>query len=388
MTDKKTNTKSLQGKKIWLSPPHLGGNELKYIQDAFDTNWISQYGSNIDAFEKTIEDYLGYNSFVTALSSGTAAIHLALRLLDVKEGDFVLCQSFTFVASANPVLYQKAIPVFIDSEATTWNLCPNALEDAIKYCLQQGKKPKAIIAVSLYGMPFMVDEIIEISRKYEIPIIEDSAEALGSKYKGKGCGTFGDFSIISFNGNKIITTSGGGILISRNQQYKDKALYFSTQAKENKDYYSHSEVGYNYRMSNISAGIGLGQMEILEDRISKRRDNHSFYHEIFINDEHINLFKEPNEDYFSNYWLNTVTIEENDFGVTKENVKKIFSENNIETRYLWKPMHLQALFNKYKFFGNNLSGILFDKGLCLPSGTNLSDNDKDKIRSLLINIKD
>ncbi|OCA70488.1 pyridoxal phosphate-dependent aminotransferase [Chryseobacterium artocarpi] len=377
----------MQGEKIWLSPPHLGGNELKYIQDAFDTNWISQYGSNIDAFEKIIEDHLGYNSFVTALSSGTAAIHLALRLLDVKEGDFVLCQSFTFVASANPVLYQKAIPVFIDSEASTWNMCPNALEDAIKYCLEQGKKPKAIITVSLYGMPFMVDEIIGISKKYEIPIIEDSAEALGSKYKGKPCGTFGDFSIISFNGNKIITTSGGGILISRNQQYKDKALYFATQAKEDKDYYSHSEVGYNYRMSNISAGIGRGQMEVLEDRISKRRENHSFYNEVFKNYDEISLFKEPNNDFFSNYWLNTVIIEENDYEVTKEKIKKIFLENSIETRYLWKPMHLQALFNKYKFFGNNLCGILFDKGLCLPSGTNLSDNDKDKIKSLLINLR-
>lgn len=377
----------MQGEKIWLSPPHLGGSELKYIQDAFDTNWISQYGSNIDAFEKTIEDYLGYDSFVTALSSGTAAIHIALRLLDVKEGDFVLCQSFTFVASANPVLYQNAIPVFIDSEASTWNMCPNALEDAIKYCLQQGKKPKAIIAVSLYGMPFMVDEITGIAKKYEIPIIEDSAEALGSKYKDRPCGTFGDLSIISFNGNKIITTSGGGILISRNQQLTDKALYLATQAKENRDYYSHSEVGYNYRMSNISAGIGRGQMEVLEDRILKRRKNHSFYNEIFKNYDEIDLFAEPNDDFYSNYWLNTITIEENNYQITKEKLKKIFIENNIETRYLWKPMHLQTLFGGYKFFGNNLCGILFDKGLCLPSGTNLTDESKSKIRDLLTDIR-
>lgn len=377
----------MQGEKIWLSPPHLGGSELKYIQDAFDTNWISQYGSNIDAFEKTIEDYLGYDSFVTALSSGTAAIHIALRLLDVKEGDFVLCQSFTFVASANPVLYQNAIPVFIDSEASTWNMCPNALEDAIKYCLQQGKKPKAIITVSLYGMPFMVDEITEIAKKYEIPIIEDSAEALGSKYKDRPCGTFGDLSIISFNGNKIITTSGGGILISRNQQLTDKALYLATQAKENRDYYSHSEVGYNYRMSNISAGIGRGQMEVLEDRILKRRENHSFYNEIFKNYDEIDLFAEPNDDFYSNYWLNTITIEENNYQITKEKLKKIFIENNIETRYLWKPMHLQTLFGGYKFFGNNLCGILFDKGLCLPSGTNLTDESKSKIRDLLTDIR-
>lgn len=377
----------MQGKKIWLSPPHQGGSELKYIQDAFDTNWISQDGSNLDAFEKTIEDYLGYDSFVTALSSGTAAIHLALRLLDVKEGDFVLCQSFTFVASVNPVLYQNAIPVFIDSEVTTWNMCPNALEDAIKYCLQQGKKPKAIIAVSLYGMPFMVDEITEIAKRYEIPIIEDSAEALGSKYKDKPCGTFGDLSIISFNGNKIITTSGGGILISRDQQHRDKALYLATQAKENRDYYSHSEVGYNYRMSNISAGIGRGQMEVLEDRIVKRRENHNFYNEIFKNYDEINLFTEPNDDFYSNYWLNTIIIEQNSDGITKENLKKIFTKNNIETRYLWKPMHLQALFGKYNFFGNNLCGILFEKGLCLPSGTNLIEEDKNRIKDILINLR-
>lgn len=360
---------------------------MKYIQDAFDTNWISQYGSNINEFEKELEGYLGHDSFVTALSSGTAAIHLALRVLNVEEGDFVLCQSFTFVASANPILYQKAIPVFVDSEDSTWNMCPNALEDAIKYCLQQGKKPKAIIAISLYGMPFMVDEIQEISKKYEIPVIEDSAEALGSRYKGRLCGSFGDLSIISFNGNKIITTSGGGILISRNQGDKERGLYFATQAKENKDYYSHSEVGYNYRMSNISAGIGRGQLEVLEDRISKRRENHDFYHDIFKDYEEIDLFSEPNDDFFSNYWLNTITIEENDSGITKEKLKQLFSENNIETRYLWKPMHLQTLYSKYKFFGNNVCGILFEKGVCLPSGTNLAEEDKNRIKDFLIKLR-
>lgn len=385
---KNQNTKNLEEKKIWLSPPHLGGNELKYIQDAFDTNWISQYGSNIDGFEKTLENYLGNNSFVTALSSGTAAIHLALRLLNVQEGDFVLCQSFTFVASANPILYQKAIPVFVDSELSTWNICPNALEDAIKYCLKQGKKPKAIIAISLYGMPFMVDEILEISQKYDIPIIEDSAEALGSKYKNKPCGTFGDLSIISFNGNKIITTSGGGILISRDQNSKNQAIYFATQAKENKDYYSHSEIGYNYRMNNISAGIGRGQLENLEDRILKRRENHQFYESVFENYDEISLFSEPNDDFFSNYWLNTITFECKDSKITKEKLRQLFSENNIETRYLWKPMHLQTLFENFKFFGSNVCGIIFDNGLCLPSGTNLTDGDKDKIKNILINLKD
>ena len=377
----------MEEKRIWLSPPHMGGNELKYIQDAFDTNWISQYGSNIDEFERGLENALGDNSFVTALSSGTAAIHLALRLLDVEEGDFVICQSFTFVASVNPVLYQKAIPILVDSETSTWNMCPNALEDAIKYCLKQGKKPKAIIAVSLYGMPFMVDEIKEVSKRYEVPIIEDSAEALGSKYKNKACGTFGDLSVISFNGNKIITTSGGGVLISHHQKYKDQAVYFATQAKENKDYYSHSEVGYNYRMSNISAGIGRGQLEVLEERIVKRRENHDFYQEIFKDFENIQLFEEPDEDFFSNYWLNTIIIKQNNKGITKENLKKQFSEKNIETRYLWKPMHLQPLFSEFIFFGSNISGMLFENGLCLPSGTNLTDGDRGKIKDILMNLK-
>lgn len=359
----------------------MGGNELKYIQEAFETNWVSQYGSNIDEFEKSLENYLGNNSFVTALSSGTAAIHLALSLLNVEEGDFVICQSFTFVASANPILYLKAIPVFVDSESSTWNICPNALEDAVKYCLSKGKKPKAIITVSLYGMPFMVDEILEISRKYEIPIIEDSAEALGSKYKNQPCGTFGDLSIISFNGNKIVTTSGGGILVSRKEIDKNKALFLATQAKDNKDYYSHSEVGYNYRMSNISAGIGRGQMEVLENRIKERRKNHDFYQQIFKDIEEINLLSAPNEDFYSNYWLNAVLIE-NDI-LSKEGIKDFFLQNNIETRYLWNPMHLQPLYNTCKFFGKNFSGTIFAKGLCLPSGTNLTDDCKNRIADVL-----
>lgn len=368
--------------KIWLSPPHMGGNELKYINDAFDTNWISQYGSNIDEFENSLENYFGENSFVTALSSGTAAIHLALQLLNVEEGDFVICQSFTFVATANPILYLKAIPVFVDSESSTWNLCPNAVEDAIKYCLQKGKKPKAIITVSLYGMPFMVDEILEISRKYEIPIIEDSAEALGSTYKNQLCGTFGDLSIISFNGNKIITTSSGGILISRNKIDKEKTLFLSTQAKDNKDYYCHSEIGYNYRMSNISAGIGRGQMEVLEKRINQRRENHDFYHEVVRKIENINLFSEPDENFYSNYWLNTILIKEN-ANLSKEKLRQTFLENNIETRYLWKPMHLQPLYKDCRFFGDNISGTLFEIGLCLPSGSSLNSSDMGRIAEVL-----
>lgn len=366
--------------KIWLSPPHMGGNELDYIRNAFDANWISQYGSNIDEFENSLERYFGNNSYVTALSSGTAAIHMALRLLNVEKDDFVLCQSFTFVATANPILYQKAIPIFVDSESETWNMCPDALEEAVKYCVQQGKKPKAIIAVSLYGMPFKVDEILQISKKYDIPLIEDSAEALGSRYKDQLCGTFGDLSIISFNGNKIITTSGGGILISRNIEVKNRTLFLATQAKDNEVYYSHSEIGYNYRMDNIAAGIGRGQLETLEEKIQLRRKNHDFYQETLKNHENIDLFSAPNSDFFSNYWLNTIILK-NDF--SKEKLKDKFLQNNIETRYLWKPMHLQPLYEQYKFFGNNLCGMLFDTGLCLPSGTNLTDESRGRISEIL-----
>ncbi|MDR6404741.1 MULTISPECIES: DegT/DnrJ/EryC1/StrS family aminotransferase [Chryseobacterium] len=371
----------MKQQKIWLSPPHMGGHELKYIQEAFDTNWISQSGFNIEEFERSLENYLGENSFVTALSSGTAAIHLALKLLNVEEGDFVICQSFTFVASANPILYLKAVPVFIDSETSTWNLCPNALEDSIKFCLKQGKKPKAIIAVSSYGMPFMVDEILEISRKYEIPVIEDSAEALGSEYKGRHCGTFGDLSVISFNGNKIITTSGGGVLVSRNQKDKDRTLFLATQAKENKNYYSHSEIGYNYRLGNISAGIGRGQMEVLEERIKQRRENHDFYQRIMADVDGISLFSALNEDFYSNYWLNAITIDPDK--LSKEKLRKTFLENNVEIRYLWKPMHLQPLYKDCSFFGSGISGMLFDNGLCLPSGSNMTNDCKDRITEIL-----
>lgn len=372
----------MKNEKIWLSPPHMGGNELKYIKDAFDTNWISQYGSNIDEFENSLEEYLGNSSHVTALSSGTAAIHLALRLLNVEEGDFVICQSFTFVATANPILYLKAVPVFVDSENQTWNMCPDALEEAIKYCIQQGKKPKAIITVSLYGMPFKVDEILQISRKYEIPVVEDSAEALGSKYKGRPCGTFGDLSIISFNGNKIITTAGGGILISRNKDAKRRALFLATQAKDNEEFYSHSEIGYNYRMDNIAAAIGRGQLETLEEKISQRRKNHDFYQQTVKNHGNVKLFSAPNSDFYSNYWLSTIILKDS---LLKEKLKAEFSQNNIETRYLWKPMHLQPLYKDYKFFGNNLSGTLFEGGLCLPSGTNLTDNCRARISEVLQN---
>lgn len=370
----------MKKEKIWLSPPHMGGNELRYVHQALDTNWISQYGSNIDEFENSLENYFGSSSHVTVLSSGTAAIHLALRMLNVEKGDFVICQSFTFVATANPILYLNAVPVFVDSENQTWNMCPEALEDAIKYCIQQGKKPKAIIVVLSYGMPFMVEEILQISKKYEIPVIEDSAEALGSRYKDQLCGTFGDFSVISFNGNKIITTGGGGALISRNAEDKIRGLFLATQAKDDMEFYGHSEIGYNYRMDNVAAGIGRGQMDTLEEKITQRRKNHDFYQEAVKNNENIELFSEPDSNFFSNYWLNTIILKN---GLTKENLRTRFSQENIETRYLWKPMHLQPLFQGYRFFGNNLSGILFETGLCLPSGTNLTDEDRNRISEVL-----
>ncbi len=363
----------------------MGGTELKYIKEAFDTNWISQIGNNIDCFENNLEKYLGENSFVTALSSGTAAIHMALRLLNVEEGDFVICQSFTFVASVNPVSYLKAIPVLVDSEPSTLNICPDALEDAVKFCLQKGRKPKAIIAINLYGMPFMIDEVLEISRKYDIPLIEDSAEALGSKYNNRKCGTFGDLSIISFNGNKIITTSGGGALITKNQTLKNRALYLATQAKEDVDFYSHSELGYNYRISNISAGIGRGQMEVLEDRIQSRRRNHIFYKELFENFDDLHLFSEPSSKFYSNYWLNVVLVDSK--YCNKEKLRNIFSESNIETRYLWKPMHMQTLYKDCIFFGNDISGAIFDRGLCLPSGSNITENCKERITRTLYNYR-
>ena len=264
-------------KKIWLSSPHMGGEEMKYIQAAFDENWISPLGPNVNGLEQDLERFLDANVHVAALSSGTAALHLSLILLGIKAGDYVICQSLTFSASANPIIYMGAIPIFVDSEKDTWNLCPNAVEDAIKFGISKGKKPKAIIAVSLYGMPYKVDEIKEISERYEIPVIEDSAESLGSAYKNQKCGTFGDLSVLSFNGNKIITTSGGGALIVKNKEFKNKAVFLSTQAKDDAPHYEHTNIGYNYRMSNICAGIGRGQMEVLEKRIAKRRENHNIY---------------------------------------------------------------------------------------------------------------
>ncbi len=370
--------------KIWLSSPHMGGNEQKYIKEAFDANWVAPLGPNVTGFELDLENYLDQNVFVGALSSGTAAIHLGLILLNVKSGDEVICQSMTFSASANPIVYQGATPVFVDSESDTWNICPNALEEAIKDRILKGKKPKAIIAVHLYGMPYKVDEIRSIANKYEIPILEDSAEALGSSYKNQKCGTFGDISVLSFNGNKIITTSGGGAIVTKTKELKEKAVFLATQARDNAPHYQHSEIGYNYRMSNICAGIGRGQMEILDNHVAKRRAMHDFYIEIFKQKESVTVFSEINEDYFSNHWLSAITIDsEKNNGKSSEELRLLLDKENIESRPLWKPMHLQPVFCGAPYYGGSVSEKLFEQGLCLPSGSNLSTDDKDRIESCI-----
>ena len=370
--------------KIWLSSPHMGGNEQKYVNEAFESNWIAPLGPNVTGFEQDLETYLGNNVFVGALSSGTAALHLALILLKVKVGDEVICQSMTFSASANPIVYQGAIPIFVDSERDTWNICPNALETAIKERISKGRKPKAIIAVHLYGMPFKVDEIRTIANKYEIPIIEDSAEALGSAFKGQKCGTFGDISILSFNGNKIITTSGGGAIVTKNELLKNEAVFLATQARDNAPHYQHSKIGYNYRLSNICAGIGRGQMEILDSHIEKRREMHQFYKNVFVDQEGITIFSEPNEDYYSNHWLSAIIINsEKNNGKSREDLRLQLENENIESRPLWKPMHLQPVFKNAPYYGGSVSEELFNNGLCLPSGSNLNSDDITRIKSVL-----
>lgn len=369
--------------KIWLSSPHMGGNEKQYVDDAFSSNWIAPLGPNVTGFENDIVSYLSNEVHVGALSSGTAALHLGLILLDVKPGDEVLCQSMTFSASANPIVYLGAKPIFIDSEKDTWNICPEALETAIKDRIAKGKKPKAIIAVHLYGMPYKVTEIRAIADKYEIPILEDSAEALGSSYKGQKCGTFGDISVLSFNGNKIITTSGGGAIVSKDKKKIEKAVFLSTQARDNAPHYQHSEIGYNYRMSNICAGIGRGQMEVLDNHVSLRREMHSFYNSVFEKIEEASLFSEFNENYFSNFWLSTIVF--SDTKKNPEELRLLFEKENIETRPLWKPMHLQPIFKDVPYYGGNISETLFKYGLCLPSGSNLLVHDKERIKECLNN---
>lgn len=363
--------------KIWLSSPHMGEKELEFVKDAFASNWIAPLGPHVDGFEQDLKAYLDHNTHVAALSSGTAALHLALIVLGVKAGDEVICQSMTFSASANPIAYQGATPVFVDSEESTWNMSPEYLEVAIQQRLKLGKKPKAIVVVHLYGMPAAIDEVMEIARKYEIPVVEDAAEALGSSYKNKKLGTFGDLGILSFNGNKIITTSGGGALVSANEDYIKKARFLATQALDPAPHYQHSQIGYNYRMSNISAAIGRGQMTVLPDRVKQRRNNFQFYKDAFQDTAGLMLLHEPNENYFSNRWLSTILVESARF--TREDIRLSLVAKNIDSRPLWKPMHLQPVFSNCPFYGSGVSDSLFEKGLCLPSGSNLTSDDLNRV---------
>ena len=371
-------------KKIWLSSPHMGGNEIKYVKEAFDTNWIAPLGPNVDGFEKDLEKYTGA-AHAAALSSGTAALHLALILLGVGPGDEVIASSFTFSATINPIVYQGAVPILVDSEADSWNMDPDLLEVAIKDRLKKGKKPKAIIPVHLYGMPANMKRIMEIAGHYGIPVIEDAAESLGSKFNGRATGTIGLMGVLSFNGNKTITTSGGGALISDDEALIAKSRFLATQARDDAPHYQHSQIGYNYRMSNIAAGIGRGQMEVLDEHVSLRRNNHGFYKKQLSAFEGISFLEEPGKDYFSNHWLTCITVDPaKTGGITAEVLRLALAADNIETRPLWKPMHLQPVFHHHPFYGNGTSEKLFGMGLCLPSGSNMNDEDRDRIRQAMM----
>ena len=376
----------MSNEKIWLSSPHMGENEQRFVNEAFDTNWIAPLGPHVNGFEKDIQDY-NKVAHASALSSGTAAIHLALILNNVGEGDYVLVQSFTFSATVNPIIYQGATPVFIDSEEDTWNMDPNALEKSITELMAKGQKPKAIIPVHLYGMPANMEAIMEIANKHDIPVIEDAAESLGSTYDGKFTGTFGKMGIYSFNGNKIITTSGGGALVSDDEELIQKSRFLATQARDNAPHYQHSHVGYNYRLSNVLAGIGRGQMQVLDDRIAQRRANFERYKAYFskVNAKGYNIrFQEEPNGSFSNRWLSCILINpEENKGISREDVRLALEAQNIESRPLWKPMHLQPVFEKYPFEGTGVSEKLFEIGLCLPSGSNLVEEDFERIFACL-----
>lgn len=364
--------------KIWLSSPHMGGTEQKYVDEAFKTNWIAPLGPHVDGFEFDLAKYTG-TRYAAALSSGTAALHLALIMLGIKAGDEVICQSMTFSASANPIVYLGATPIFVDSEKETWNMCPDLLRETIEDRIAKGKTPKAIIPVHLYGMPAQIDRIIAVSQEYNIPVIEDAAEALGSSINGKAMGSFGVMGVLSFNGNKIITTSGGGALISNDREYIRKSRFLATQARDAAPHYEHTEIGYNYRMSNVAAGIGRGQMEVLDAHIQKRRDNFEFYKLAFKNIEGISFLEEPN-GYFSNRWLSTILVEPlKTSGATRESIRVLLEKDHIESRPLWKPMHLQPVFATCPNYLSGVSEELFNKGLCLPSGSNLKKADLERI---------
>lgn len=374
-------------KKIWLSLAQMGGKEQQFVQEAFDTNWVVPLGPNVDNFEKDLQKFIGVNKPVVALSAGTAAIHLALIQLGVGSGDEIICQSFTFAATANPIKYLGANPVFIDSEPDTWNMSYLLLEEAIlDRIAKTGKKPKAIIPVHLYGMPARMDKIIEIAEKLGIPVLEDAAEALGSKYKGQFCGTFGHFACLSFNGNKMITTSGGGALICSTIDDANKTKFYATQARDNAPHYQHSHIGYNYRMSNICAGIGRGQMLVLEDHIRARRKNNQIYRELLHDFAGISFLENPTCDFESNHWLTCILIDPNITGFNREDLRLKMETENIETRPLWKPMHLQPVFADCTFYGSGVSEQLFNKGLCLPSHTNLTREDLQRVVEVIRNM--
>lgn len=373
--------------KIWLSSPHMSGNEIKYVNEAFETNWVAPLGPNVNNFEKELARYVGIEN-CAALVSGTSALHLALIILGVKAGDEVICQSFTFSATANPIIYQGAKPVFIDSEPETWNMDPDLLEEAIKDRLSKGIKPKAIIVVHLYGMPAKMNDILSIASKYEIPLIEDAAEALGSKYMGKSCGTFGDMGVLSFNGNKIITTSGGGALISKNEEFIKTARFLSTQARDKAPHYQHSHIGYNYRMSNVVAGIGRGQLEVIGDRVARRRSNNEFYRTFLSSFDGIKFHTEL-PGMRSNYWLTSILIDSSKSKrITREALRLGLESENIESRPLWKPMHMQPIFSGAPAYVNGFSEFAFTNGLCLPSGSNLSEEEKLRIKLQVSKILD
>ena len=383
--------------RIWLSLAHMGGREQEFIQEAFDTNWVVPLGPNVNAFEKALRDFLIGNGKlkvekegkqVVALSAGTAALHLGLILLGVGEGDEVICQSFTFSASANPIAYQGATPVFVDSEEDTWNMDPVLLEEAIKDRLEKtGRLPKAIIPVHLYGMPGKLDEILEVAGRYNIPVLEDSAEALGSEYKGRKCGTFGEYAALSFNGNKIITTSGGGALVCPSEERAKRALFYATQAREQAPHYQHEKIGYNYRMSNICAGIGRGQMFVLEEHVARRREIHDLYVKLLDGVKGVKVMCQPEGgDFNSNYWLTCITVDPEEAGFTREDVRLALDGDNIESRPLWKPMRLQPVFKDAPFYGNGTSERLFEIGLCLPSGPMLTDQDIERVAKVIYDL--
>lgn len=361
--------------RILLSLAQMGGNEQRYIQEAFDTNWVVPLGPNVNGFENDLVNFLSEDRSVVALSSGTAAIHLGLLQLGVGIGDEVICQSFTFAASANPIKYLGATPIFVDSEEQTWNISPEWLEKAIiDRKAVTGKYPKAIIPVHLYGMPAKMDEICAIAEKYNIPIMEDAAEAIGATFKNRQCGTFGEFGALSFNGNKMITTSGGGALICRTEEEAKRTMFFATQARENRPYYYHEHIGYNYRMSNICAGIGRGQMEVLDHHIARRRAIHALYTTLLADCNGVSVKQNPNADFESNFWLTCIEVDPAICnGKTANDIRLHLESCNVESRLLWRPMHMQPVFADCPYYGDGVSEHIFERGLCLPSGSSLTD---------------